>query len=102
MMFIVFFGYYPVAKRWMDRLRPRAFRLLSKYLLFNVAVVSGYLVTIFVLGMPNMAADMGDFGRYGTVILLAMGNVVFGVYDFALGRYIHLYIHWFKPTFLRR
>jgi len=46
--------------------------------------------------------DMGDLGKYSALVMLALGNVVFLIYDFALARYVRLYINWFKPTFLRR
>ncbi len=102
MIFVVFFGYYPIIKGCLERIRPSAVCYLCKLLLFNVAVVWGYLMVIFVLGMPDLISDMGDLGKYGGYILLAMGNLVFVVYDFALTRYTHIYVHWFKPRFLRR
>lgn len=102
MMFIAFFGYYPILKGYFDRIALRPLRALCKLALFNIAVIAGYYMVIVVMGMPDLAADMGDFGKYSALVMLLMGNVVFLVYDFALLRYVKLYIGWFKPTFLRR
>lgn len=102
MMFIVFFGYYPIIKEKIEGLRARPLVYACKLLLFNLSVVGGYLFIIFILGMPDIMSDMGTFGKYTAVVLLGMGNLVFLIYDFALTKYISLYIHWFKPTFLRR
>lgn len=102
MMFIVFFGYYPILKFTIDRIRRRSVRLLCKYALFNITVAAGYFFLLIILGLPNIAADMGDFGKYGAAGMLAAGNIVFAVYDFALGKQMGVYINWFKPTFLRR
>jgi len=102
LMFIAFFGYYPVLKISLDGIRAAFARRLLKIGLFNVMIVGAYLVALFVLGLPNMAVDMGDLGKYSALVMLALGNVVFLIYDFALARYVRLYINWFKPTFLRR
>lgn len=102
LLFIAFFGYYPVLKVTLDALHSRLGRRLLKLAIFNVTVVCAYFVAIFMLGIPNMAVDMGDFGKYSALGMLALGNIVFIIYDFALGRYVHIYIHWFKPRFLRR
>lgn len=102
MMFVVFFGYYPIIKGPLERLRPRAARLLVKLALFNATIVGGFLFVIHVLGMAELMSEMGDFGKYSVQILLGAGNVVFLLYDYVLAKYTDLYIHWFKPTFLRR
>lgn len=102
MIFIVFLGYYPIVKEKLERIRPRLVEFLCKLALFNITIVGGYLLVIYVLGMPEMLSNLGEFGQYSAAILLGMANVTFVLYDFALTRYISLYIHWFKPTFLRR
>lgn len=102
MMFIVFFGYYPIIKQPLERIRLRPLLLVVKLALFNVTIVGGFLFVIYVLGMAELMSGMGDFGKYSAQILLGAGNVVFLLYDYVLAKYTEIYIHWFKPTFLRR
>ena len=52
--------------------------------------------------MRELLDDLGDFGRYTALILLALGNVIFVIYDMALTRHYTLYIRWFRPRILRR
>lgn len=102
LMFIVFLGYYPIIKEKIEKIRPRPVEYLVKLALFNVTIVAGYLASTYLLGLPLLSEEMGEFGKYGAAMILVMGNVVFVLYDFALTRYISLYINWFKPRFLRK
>lgn len=102
MMFIVFFGYYPILKEKLELIRSRTVERLVKLGIFNLMIVGGYLALTFAFGFPSMVDDMGDFGRYTALILLGFGNIVFLIYDYALSRYITLYVKWFRPRFLRR
>ena len=54
------------------------------------------------MGISEVLESFGDFGKYSVLVLLALGNVVFVIYDFALTRVISMYIHWFRPKFLRK
>jgi len=100
LLFIFFFGYYPIIKGLIEKLRFKVVQLLVKYLLFNAAMVLTYLVVIYVLGIPDILESFGNFGRYSALVLLLMGNVVFAVYDFALTNIVIVYHQWFRPKIL--
>ncbi len=102
LMFIFFFGYYPVIKGQIEKLQFAPLRLLVKYLLFNLSMVLAYLIIIHVLGIAEILDDLGDFGKYSPYIILGLGNVVFAVYDYALTNIIYVYHHWFRVKFLGR
>ena len=101
-LFIFFFGHYPVIKSFLERLRSKIIEIPLKAIIFNVCIVAGYLVVIHLFGLSDVLEEMGSFGKYSTLVLLAFGNVVFWVYDFALTRLISVYITWFRPKVLRR
>lgn len=88
-MYLVFFGYYPIIKAILESKLPRWAEIVIKFLLFNVAMVGCYFILIKVFGMPM--DDMNELGKYGPLILLAMGNVVFLLYDFALTKLVIVY-----------
>lgn len=91
MMFVAFFGYYPILKGCIERIRKPLLEYLIKFGVFNVAVIAAYLVIIYVFGMP--IDEMGELGKYSAWVLLGFGNVTFFVYDFAVSRIVLLYIH---------
>ena len=102
MLFIFFFGYYPVIKGLIQRLPTKVLQLIVKFVLFNVAMILSYMIIIYVLGIPDILESFGDFGKYSALVLLGMGNVVFAVYDFALTNIVDVYHSWFRPKFLRK
>lgn len=102
LLFTALFGYYPILKRVLERLRPPPVSILVKLAIFNAAVILSYSATVYLFGMAGVMEDMGDLGRYGLLGLLAVGNVLFLLYDYLLTRYMNIYIKWFRPRFLRR
>jgi hypothetical protein len=82
MLFVAFFGYYPIVKSFLERISSRILEYILKFSVFNIAIIGAYLVIIFVFGIPM--EGMGDFGKYTVVILLVLVNIMFLIYDWAL------------------
>lgn len=102
LLFIFFFGYYPVLQTKLVKISWKPLQYLLKFAVFNVAVVAAYMVVIYVLGISEIMEEFGPFGRYSALVLLLLGNVFFAVYDFTVDNIRYLYINWFRPKFLRR
>lgn len=102
LMFVFFFGHYPILKVTLEKIRLRPVEWLVKFGIFNACVLAAYAVIIFLFQMPDILTEMGGFGRYSALVLLLMGNVVFFIYDIALSRLINAYVLWFRPKVLRR
>ncbi len=102
LLFIAFFGYYPILKSKLEKIPFRFLEFLIKLVLFNFAVVVSYLFIIYVMGIPDILTEFGEFGRYSVYILLGMGNFVFVVYDFVLTNIVTIYVKWFRPKILRK
>jgi len=95
LLYIGFFGYYPIIKEKIEKIGKRWIEYIFKILLFNVAILAVYFIVINVLGMP--IEDMGGTFKYGTLILLLVGNVSFLVYDVAVTRLTALYFNRLHP-----
>ena len=95
MMFVAFFGYYPVLKAYIERIPNRILEYIVKFLLFNIATVAAYSVIIYVFGIPM--EGLGDFGKYTLYILLASFNLMFLVYDMALTKLYPAYMARLHP-----
>ena len=101
LIFIILFGHYPILRIYLHKIKFRWIRFILKLLIFNICAVSYFYVTVFIFGMRQMLEDMNDFGRYGALILLVIGNFIFVLYDFNLGSSYHLYLKRLLPK-LRR
>lgn len=87
LLYAMFFGYYPIIKSVIERLKSRIFEYAVKFLIFNVAMVGAYAVLIPVFGLEALGFETMTF----VWITLAIGNVVFILYDIGLTRLITLY-----------
>lgn len=102
LLFVAFFGYYPIVRDSLSRLRPNFLSVIVKFAVFNAAVVVAYWVIIHVFGISEILEDFGDFGKYSVLVLLALGNVFFVIYDFAIRNITLAYRNWFRPKFLKK
>ena len=90
MLYVLFFGYYPILKAVFEKLKSRVLEYVLKFAVFNAAVLLAYGVVAGIIGVD--LGDMGDFGVYTSVILLIAANAVFPLYDIAVSRMAQLYI----------
>ena len=91
MMYVAFFGYYPVLKPFLEsKLSNNKLCWLAKATVFNIAIVVAYLVIVNVFGIP--IDEMEEYGKWGAAALLVMGNVMFVLYDICITRLVTLYL----------
>ena len=102
MLFVGFFGYYPILKGKLEKIKKRSMEYLSKFSIFNLAMILNYLVIIYLFGIQDILEDVGPLGKFSVVLLLLMGNVVFFVYDIALSRIITAYRMVLRKKIFRR
>lgn len=96
-LFAAFFGYYPILKAFVESKCRKVTEYLIKLAVFNVTMVGAYLLMIYVFGMPydelmDFGTDFGRFARYAPWILLALGNIIFLIFDKGLTGWITYYI----------
>ncbi len=102
LVFVMLFGHYPMVRMYLEKLKFRLLRYIIKAVIFNICTISFFLITVFIFGIDQMLTDMNDLGRYGGIILLALANVIFVLYDFNLGAIYVLYIKRLLPKFRRK
>lgn len=78
------FGYYPMLKNTLDKLR---FKWLLKFLYFNIVTVCLYWVLMNVLGIDQIVEDFSSIGTVMTLVTLALGNLVFFLIDRIIDRF---------------
>ena len=92
LMYVIFFGYYPILKERFERLGTTVCWIL-KEAVFNVALVFMIIVMKWLL-FENL-----DFPFMLYVVGVALLEVVFVIYDFALTRLISLYVYKIRRRF---
>ncbi len=91
MLYILFFGYYPILKALIEKKDfPKFLSYLIKFTVFNVAMVLGYFISIWVLGVPQDSFVI--FGVNLPMVFLILGNITFAVYDYAISTLVISYM----------
>ncbi|MCY1714212.1 hypothetical protein [Caproiciproducens galactitolivorans] len=97
MLFILFFGYYPILKSQIEKIHNRATVYLLKFAVFNVSMILGFFIGIQLLSVPKDSFTVR--GIYLPWAFLLLGNFVFAVYDYALSLLVVSYFQRFHPYF---
>ena len=90
LLFVLFFGYYPVLKSFLERISNKVLSLISKFAVFNVAVVACFFLAVNFLQLPEDSFTV--FGIYLPWVFLILGNAVFLIYDIALSGLVATYV----------
>lgn len=102
LLFVMFMGYYPILKYYLDKLRLKPLAWVIKFAVFNAAVVVFYMLFQFVFMTEDLLEGMERFGKYAELVLLAGANIFFVIYDFLVGRLTDIYVNWFRKRILKR
>ena len=98
-MYVMFFGYYPIIKAMVEKKLNKALSWTVKFVIFNISMILSFLIVTYVFKVPF--EEMKKYGAAAAWILLALGNVVFLIYDIALTRLITLYMLKWRKSFKR-
>ena len=90
LLFVLFFGYYPVLKSFLERISNKVLSWISKFAVFNVAVVACFFLAVNCLQLPEDSFTV--FGIYLPWVFLILGNAVFLIYDIALSGLVATYV----------
>lgn len=96
LIFVMFFGYYPIVKALLERLSKKGIAWLLKFVIFNAAMVVDFMISIFVLAVPKDSFTV--MGIYLPWIFLLLGNLVFLIYDYALSLLVGQYVRQLHRT----
>lgn len=91
LVFFAFAGYYPMLKRYFERL-PTVLEWAVKLTVFNILLSVIIACSLFLLELPE--TEIGF-----SVMVYAVCNVAFVVFDIALTRLITFYIYKLKDRF---
>ncbi len=91
MMYIAYFGCYPILKPVLEsKIKNNGVCLLVKLLVSNAAIVAAYIIIVKVFGIPIEELENG--GKWILPALLAAANIMFVLYDICLTRLVTVYL----------
>lgn len=100
LMFVFFFGYYPIVKSSIERIHKSMLEWAMKFLIVNAALIVLYLLARWIFSLNVILPDLRIFGKFTFLVFWFAANVAFFIYDIALTRLAAGYIRWFKPKYL--
>jgi len=78
----LFLGNYPLVRNW---LKWKRFFVIWKLIYFNAVILCAYGLLIWLMGLHHISEEFRALGRYGAVIMLFAGNILFFAVDRLLG-----------------
>ena len=97
LMYLLLFGIYPILKGYIERLK-HALWLPLKLVLGNIAMLAIFFGTTLLLGLPMDTELFGLPKETVYIILLAMGNLAFFLYDKFLTVLVRFYMVKLHPV----
>ena len=86
LLFALFFGYYPIIKSLVEKIKSIAIQWVLKIIVFNAA-----LSIIFVF-LREVLSDLGEYAP-GAIVIYLVGNVVFVLFDYGYSKVIWFYMN---------
>ena len=90
-LYVMFLGYYPILKSLIEKIKKQFIEWVLKLVCFNIAATAFYYASsaLFAVSFD----DLGEWGKYGALIFLALCNVVFVIYDIGISRIASRYMY---------
>lgn len=98
LLFLFFFGCYPILSGYIDRLKSAAVRWLVRFAFFNAAVALSY----FLLAKLFVAVELDEFGKYTVPVFLVLANLIFVLYDRMLRSIEVIYVRKIRKKLFKR
>lgn len=102
LMYLLLLGYYPILREYFQKVPFFILRLIAKLCLYCAGAVTVYFILINLFGITQLLEDIGEFGEYGALILLAMGAFAFLLYDVFLALLKPYYEKLLRPKIQKR
>ena len=92
LVYLALTGYYPIAKCYVERIKP-VFATMLKFLLFNLSLsaILGVGVWLLSLDLSFSGTRLAGYGFWAILVLYLVGNLVFWMYDILLSRFARIY-----------
>ncbi len=99
LLFLLFLGYYPIIKRYIERLDNLFFEWIVKILFFSaVLIVAYFLIKYLLLSYVSLGA-LFDYVLSHLVITTVVAEIAFIIYDYFLSLLVSYYVNIIQKRF---
>ena len=98
-LYLAFFGYYPIFKAVIESKTGTAVGWILKILTFEITMIVSYWLMIKFMGIT--IDEMDEFGVWAIPMLLGLGTFAFIMYDIAISKLVILYLKRWRKYFKR-
>lgn len=95
--YLFFFGYFPLIKEPIERLRPKPLAFIAKLAVFNGSAVTAFLILSQIMNLEQILEGLEGFGDMAVYVLWGAANIAYLVYDFCLSNLFFAFRKWLKP-----
>lgn len=95
--YVFFFGYYPIIRDIVEKVKPKVLSWLCKIAIFNVTVVIAFWILSKIMNLEQILEGLEAFGDAAVYVLWIAANIAFIFYDIALGYIFFAFRKWLKP-----
>lgn len=99
LMYALFFGYYPIIKPYIEKIKVKSLPTVLKFLLFNASVFVIEFLCVKVFGIPFF--DDGVFSKSMLVFFTVAMNLCFVMYEFFLEKFKIIYERKIEPRIIK-
>lgn len=97
LLYIMLFGHYPIIKKYLDTIKIKLLRFITKIIIFNTCIISEIFITIKVLGISEFYEEINKKGSIYIYEFLLIMNFICLSYDYSLKGIFILYNKKLKP-----
>ena len=88
LMYVMFFGFYPIIKSGLEKIKNKPLVIIIKLLIFNALMAGIQFVLVYAFGIPF---DESDFTAVFVVIFIVLLNLLFVTYNLLLSKILVIY-----------
>lgn len=95
--YLFFFGYYPLARDIVEKVKPKLLAYVLKFLIFNASVVIAFNILSHIMNLEQILEGLEGFGDMAVYVLWGAANIAFLFYDLCLNHLFYAFGKWIKP-----
>lgn len=96
-LLFLFLGYYPLLKKYFERLRGRFLQWVVKLLYVNAAIAAAYALMFYLLRLHTVVEELQSTAAAVLLLTLLLANLSFVIYDLLIARLEVFYFVRLRP-----